>query len=223
MNKKLDIGLIIMLAVGFFLIRSTINIGITKEPVEDKMAALINNGTGADYYYNIKSEEINKSYLDFSQYGWEEFYILKNLPNAEKSDNINVLKDYYYADYGTFSKQRTRFFQNRTGAEITEENFCMNICQKWETVQSRDTLYITENGIEYKIEMLDFYNKDTDEFVKTVTFIWWNNGENSFFIESDYSFDELLPFIEDIDVIKVEKGLISTDKSVPFYAPLPLH
>ncbi|MBR2028612.1 MAG: hypothetical protein IKJ68_13495 [Clostridia bacterium] len=220
MNKKFDIGLIALLAIGLFLIRGIVNIDINKAPIEDKMADIINNGVQSDYYYNIKADRINEKYTDFSQYGWEQFYILKDLPGSEKSDNINVVKDYYYVDYGTFEKHRTRFFQNRTGDEITEDAFCMNFCQKWETSQFRDTLYITENGTEYKIKLLDFYNKDTKEFVKTVTFIWWHQDENSFFMESDYSFDELLPFIKDMDIIKAEKPTFSKGTSSA-YAPLP--
>jgi hypothetical protein len=110
---------------------------------------------------------------------------LKDLPNSEKSNNINVLKDYYYVDYGTFAKYRTRFFQNRTGAEITEDVSCMNICQEWEKTKLQDPLYITKSETEYKVELLDFYNKDTDEFIKTVSFIWWHKDGSNFFIESD--------------------------------------
>lgn len=167
------------------------------------MATLINNSESAEYYYNIKADKINEEYIVFSQYGWEQFYILKDLPNSEKSDNINVLKDYYYVDYGTFAKYRTRFFQNRTGAEITEDVSCMNICQEWEKTKLQDPLYITKSETEYKVELLDFYNKDTDEFIKTVSFIWWHKDGSSFFIESDYSLEELLPYIEDMGVIKV--------------------
>lgn len=223
MKNKRDIGLIVLLAVGLFLIRGTINIGLHKKPVEDRMATLVNNGVSAEYYYNIKSDKINEEYIDFSQYGWEQFYILKDLPNSEKSDNINVLKDYYYVDYGTFAKYRTRFFQNRTGAEITEDVSCMNICQEWEKTKLQDPLYITKSGTEYKVELLDFYNKDTDEFIKTVSFIWWHKNCSSFFIESDYSLEELLPYIEDMGVIKVEKGLKDIDDTYPAYAPLPYH
>jgi len=195
-----------MLAVGLFLIRGIVNIGTHKEPVEDKMADIVNNSIQAEYYCNIKAGEINKAYSKFADHGWSSFYILKDLPGSEKSDNINVLDSCYYVDYGTFAKHRTRFFQNRTGAQITEDVFCMNICQKNEISQWRDTLYINENGTEYKVELLDFYRKDTKEFVKTVTFLWWQQDGSSFFIESDYTFEELLPYIEDIDVIKVEKS-----------------
>ena len=221
MKNKRDIGLIALLAVGLFLIRGTINIDLHKEPVEDRMAILINNGESAEYYYNIKFDKINEEYIYFSQYGWEQFYILKDLPNSEKSDNINVLKNYYYVDYGTFAKYRTRFFQNRTGAEITEDIFCMHICQEWEKTKLQDPLYITKSGTEYKVELLDFYNKDTDEFIKTVSFIWWHKNGSSFFIESDYSLEELLPYIEDMDIIKVEKGISISDNNYPVYVPLP--
>jgi len=53
MNKKIDIGLIVMLAVGLFLIRGIVNIGTHKEPVEDKMADIVNNSIQAEYYCNI--------------------------------------------------------------------------------------------------------------------------------------------------------------------------
>lgn len=221
MKYKIDTSIVIILAVGLFLIRGTINIGLHKEPVEDRMATLINNGESAEYYYNIKADKINEEYIVFSQYGWEQFYILKDLPNSEKSDNINILKDYYYVDYGTFAKYRTRFFQNRTGAEITEDVSCMNICQEWEKTKLQDPLYITKSETEYKVELLDFYNKDTDEFIKTVSFIWWHKDGSSFFIESDYSLEELLPYIEDMRVIKVEKGISISDNNYPVYVPLP--
>ena len=104
MNKKLDIGLLVLLAVGLFFIRGTVNIGINKEPVEDKIAELINNGVSAEYYYNIKADEVNKAYGNFARHGWDSFCMLKDLPGGEKSDNINVLEDYYYVDYGTFAK-----------------------------------------------------------------------------------------------------------------------
>lgn len=206
MNKKIDIGLIAILAVGLFLLRGIANISMNRDPLEDKMADIVNNGAQAEYYCNIKADEMNKAYNKFADHGWDSFYIFSDLPGSEKSDNISVLDDYYYVDYGTFAKHRTRFFQDRTGAEITEDVFCMNLCQKNEISQWRDPLYITENEIEYKVELLDFYNKDTKEFVKTVTFLWWQQDGSSFFTESDYSFEELLPYIEDMNVIKVEKS-----------------
>lgn len=222
MKYKIDTSIVIILAVGLFLIRGTINIGLQKEPVENRMATLVNNGVSAEYYYNIKADKINEEYIVFSQYGWEQFYILKDLPNSEKSDNINILKDYYYVDYGTFAKYRTRFFQNRTGAEITEDVSCMNICQEWEKTKLQDPLYITKSETEYKVELLDFYNKDTDEFIKTVSFIWWHKNGSSFFIESDYSLEDLLQYIEDMDIIKVEKDIARIDNSTSvFYPPLP--
>jgi len=204
-NNNNNKGIILLVVIGLFLIRGALNIGASKEPVKDVMATLINNSVSAEYYYNIKAEKLNEEYGHFAHYGWDEFVILKDLPGSEKSDNMVSGREYWYADYGTFEKHRTRFFQNRTDAEMTEDVFCMNICQKWEKSEQREPLYITENGTEYRIELLDFYNKDTGEFIKTVSFIWWHKNGSSFFIESDYSFEELLPYIEDMDVIKVEK------------------
>lgn len=222
MNKKLDIGLLVLLAVGLFFIRGTVNIGINKEPVEDKMAELINNSVSAEYYYNIKADEINKAYGNFARHGWDSFCMLKDLPGSEKSDNINVLEDYYYVDYGTFAKHRTRFFQNRTGAQITEDVFCMNLCQKNEISKFRDALYISDYGKDFTAKLLDFYNKDTGEFVKTVTFLWWQQDSSSFFVESDYSLEELGPYIEDMAIINVEQHQSAkTDNATVSYPPLP--
>ena len=184
--------------------RGTLGVAVTKEPLEDKMSEIINNGTKAEYYCNIKSDTINKAYENFVFYGWEEFYMFNGLPGDEKSDNMVVAKDYAFVDYGTFSKYRTRFFQNRTGADITDAAL-MDLCQEYEESTVRGNVYSNNTGKNLKAEIRDFYNKETGEPTKTVTSIWWKDNGYSFFIESDYSLEELEPYIEKMTVIAVNK------------------
>ena len=205
-HKKIpiDIGVLVLIIAGIALLRGTLGVAVTKEPLEDKMSEIINNGTKAEYYCNIKSDTINKAYENFVFYGWEEFYMLNGLPGDEKSDNMVVAKDYSFVDYGTFSKYRTRFFQNRTGADITDAAL-MDLCQEYEESTVRGNVYSNNTGKNLKAEIRDFYNKETGEPTKTVTSIWWKDNGYSFFIESDYSLEELEPYIEKITVIAVNK------------------
>ncbi len=205
-NKKtpIDIGVLVLIIMGIALLRVTLDFAVIKEPAEDKMSEIINNGMQAEYYCNIKSDTINKAYENFVFYAWEEFYILNDLPGSEKSDNMVVAKDYAFVDYGTFSNYRTRFFQNRTGAEITDVAL-MDLCQEYEESTIRETVYSSQTGKNLKAEICDFYNKETGEPTKTVTSIWWKENGYSFFIESDYSLEELEPYIEEMAVIAVNK------------------
>ena len=205
-HKKtpVDIGVLVLIIAGIALLRGTLGVAVTKEPLEDKMSEILNNGTQAEYYCNIKSDTINEAYQNFVFYGWEEFYMLNDLPGSEKSDNMVVAKDYAFVDYGTFSKYRTRFFQNRTGAEITDVAL-MDLCQEYEESTIRETVYSSHTGKNLKAEIRDFYNKETGEPTKTVTSIWWKENGYSFFIESDYSLEELEPYIEEMAVIAVNK------------------
>ena len=205
-NKKtpIDTGVLVLIIAGIILLRGVLGTAITQEPIEDKMSDIVNNGVSAEYYCNIKSDTINEAYQNFIFYEWEEFYMLSDLPGSEKSDNMVVTKDYAFVDYGTFSKHRTRFFQNRTGADITDVAL-MDLCQDWEESKMRTTMTVSEYGGDFKIEILDFYNKDTKEISKTVTFIWWKENGYSFFIESDYSLEELEPYIEEMTIIALNR------------------
>ena len=205
-HKKtpVDTGVLLIIIVGIVLLRGTLNVAVTKEPQTDKMSEILNNGTQAEYYCNIKSDTINEAYQNFVFYGWEEFYMLNDLPGSEKSDNMVVTKDYSFVDYGTFSKYRTRFYQDRTGADITDVAL-MDLCQDYEESVIRGTVYSSHTGKNLKAEIRDFYNKKTGEPTKTVTSIWWKENGYSFFIESDYSLEELEPYIEKMTVIAVNK------------------
>ena len=68
-----------------------------------------------------------------------------------------------------------------------------------------DIVLLNEDSKEgYDVEEY-FYNKETREPTKTVTSIWWKENGYSFFIESDYSLEELEPYIEEMTIIVVNR------------------
>ena len=203
-NTPIDTGVLVLIIAGIVLLRGVLGTAITQEPMEDKISEILNNGVSEEYYFNIKSDTINEAYQNFIFYEWEEFYMLNDLPGSEKSDNMVVTKDYAFVDYGTFSKHRTRIFQNRTGDDITDAAL-MDLCQDYEESVIRGTVYSSQTGKNLKAEIRDFYNKETREPTKTVTSIWWKENGYSFFIESDYSLEELEPYIEEMTIIVVNR------------------
>ena len=201
MNSRSNkIGLYIMLVIAFVLFN-----WLSKQTkLPDYMADAVNNGIKADYYYNVKADAINKAYKKFIVYGWDSFYILPDLPEKEISNEINVLNDYYFVDYGITARHRTRFFQNRTGAEIPQERYCMNYCQENEICEWQEETVAEKSGIKYTVQLLDFYDKNSKEYIKTVCYIKWQQDNSSFLIESDYMFDELIEYIGNITDVKVK-------------------
>lgn len=184
--------------------------GIWGQTVRDPDFAQYISGKDEDYFCGVRDGMFNKTYSHLLDSQWENIYLPGEIPGNGTASQFCILGDTLQADYNCGSAvnmRRVRLLQ-KNGSEKLECEQLMHLVQEWQYTEKRNARTFELYGKEFYAEYMDFYNSDTKELVKTVTSLWWTEDGFSFFLESDYSIEDLEPFFESMHKIEVTTDVL---------------